>query len=241
MRRSQLRAAKGERGVAMLMVLMLVAGLLVLGQSAMLVMGNVAKKSGSFRRSVRAQYCADEGLNLGRAWVLQQLKGFSALPDGLLSGNPPGTGTGAGAGLMADPLDINDMSSPTKDLCRIPAGVATTIGGVAIPSGGLGGLCRTDAAGNPMYRINLIDDVDDPVVGGVNPFLDRDEVFLIRAECLVPEATVVLDPTAKPPDTPENSPKAQVDVAMVEVNQAGATYCYGPSGSGAGCGGGYAN
>jgi len=243
MTRNKFRSRTDERGIALLMVLMLVAGLLVLGESAMLVMGNVAKKSGEFRRAHRGQYCADEGLNLGRAWVLQQLKGFAALPDGVLSGSPPGTGVGGppNAGLLADPLDVNDMNSVNKDLCRIPAGAPTTFGGVVIPTGGLGGICRLDSAGNPMYRINLIDDVDDPISGPVNPFLDRDEVFLIRSECLVPEATVVLDPKPTFPFTAENSPRARVDVALVEVNQAGATYCYGPVGSGAGCGGGYAN
>jgi hypothetical protein len=224
------------------MVLMLIAGLLILAQSAMLVMGNVAKKSGEFRRLHRGGYCADEGLNLGRAWVLEQLRGFAALPDGLLSGN--GTGTGALAGILSDPMDVVDMSSPAKDLCQIPAGVPKLIGGVNVPTGGLGGICRTDAAGNPLYRINIIDDIDEPNTGPVNPFQDRDEVFLIRSECLSPEATVRVDPKPPahvPPYTPENSPNARVDVALVEVNQAGATYCYGPIGSGAGCGGGYAN
>ena len=48
----------------------------------------------------------------------------------------------------------------------------------------LGGICRTDAAGNPLYRINLVDDIDEPPTAAINPWQDLDEVFLIRAECL---------------------------------------------------------
>jgi hypothetical protein len=233
---SRFMARSRERGVALLTVLLLIGGLLVLGQSAMLVMDQVAKKSGGYRRGTRALYCAEEGLNLGRAWVLQQLAGFSALPDGLLSGVPAGVGVGPGAGLLADPVDVNDLSSPNKDLCQIPSGGPIVIGGVTVKTGGLAGICRTDAAGRPLYRINLVDDLDEPPATGINPFQDLDEVFLIRAECLATDSVLAWDP-----NNPATGPKTLVDVATLEVNMAGATQCYGPAGSGAGCGGGYAN
>jgi hypothetical protein len=238
------RARTDERGVALLIVLMLIFGLLILGESAMLVMDNVAKKSGGFRRGQRAAYCADEGLNLGRAWVLQQLKGVGALPDEVLSGNPAGSPPSplANSGLLTDSVDVADLSNPNKDLCQIPSGVPLTVAGVVLPNGGLGGLCRTDSAGNPLYRINLVDDIDDPVAGGIQPFQDRNEVFLIRSECLATDSMLSWDPLLPgPPKTPTTGPGTITEVATIEVNQAGATYCYGPGGSGAGCGGGYPN
>ncbi len=223
-------------GMAMLVVLMIIAGLLVVGQMTMLLIDNVAQRSGSFRRTERSQYCAEEGLNLGRAWVLaESSKHGGAIPAALLTGNPPGTG------LLTDPALPTEFK--TKDLCSFPSQVPTTLGGQTFY--GLGGtagqsVCRLDSSltycGSPpcpLYRINLVDDMDEPPNGTLDPYTDHNQTIFIRSECMSNDTQtgVALNGTSQIQDT----------VASMEVNEAGAGNCYGPGGSGAGCGGGYAN
>jgi ribosome-associated protein len=203
----------GTRGVALLIVLMLILGLLILGQAAMLSLDQIAQRSGTYRRQQQGNYCAEEGLNLARAWLLKALNGATVL-------NPI-----LEQQLLADPSDpTNDatgMHSATKDLCQI----VTVPGPPAIA--GLSGLCRTDpSSGLPMYQINLIDDIDEQPPN-IDPFHDTNNVFFLRAECLANSS--VLRP---------NSGLQQSDVAMVEVNQSAASSCYGmQSGANpAGCG-----
>jgi len=208
-----------QRGVALLIVLMLILGLLILGQAAMLSLDNIALRSGTYRRQETGNYCAEEGLNLARAWLLKALNGATQI-------NPVLLGQ-----LLADPSDpTNDatgMQSPTKDLCQInlvPGPPAVT---------GLVNLCRADPTSPTgwMYQINLIDDIDEQPPG-IDPFSDTNNVFFLRAECLAGAAQL----------RPQSGLQT-TDVAMVEVNQSGASNCYGMSGSAnaAGCGGGYAN
>jgi hypothetical protein len=206
-----MRADKNNRGVALLVVLMIVLGLIILGQSAMLWLDRVAQSSGLYRRQEGGGYCADEGVALGRAWVLSEMGTGAALPPGIL--NP----------LLADPANPADLTLATKDLCQI--------GPMVLPSGfaivGLAGLCRVDPqTGLPMYSINLIDDIDEPPPN-MNPYLDTNSVFMIRSECRRPTLTYPVMNAGKPRQT--------TNVALVEVNQAGATSCYGP-GNAAGCG-----
>ena len=208
-----------ERGVALLIVLMLILGLLILGQAAMLSLDQIALRSGTYRRQETGSYCAEEGLNLARAWLLKALNGATQINPLILQQ------------LLADPSDpTNDatgMQNPAKDLCQ----VVTVPGPPAVA--GLAGLCRPDpnSPDGLKYQINLIDDIDEQPPN-VDPFHDTNNVFFLRAECL--SGAAVLRPA---------SGLQQTDVAMVEVNQSGASNCYGMTGSAnpAGCGGGYAN
>jgi hypothetical protein len=208
-----------ERGVALLIVLMLILGLLILGQAAMLSLDQIALRSGTYRRQEAGNYCAEEGLNLARAWLLKALNGATQINPVLLTE------------LLADPSDpTNDatgMQSNTKDLCQI-----VNVPGPPIIAG-LHDLCRADPSSPTgwMYQINLIDDIDEQPPK-TDPFHDTNNVFFLRAECL--SGAAVLRPA---------SGLQQTDVAMVEVNQSGASNCYGMTGSAnpAGCGGGYAN
>ncbi|MHB8417123.1 MAG: pilus assembly PilX family protein [Myxococcales bacterium] len=172
-----------ERGMAMLIVMMIILGLMVVGALTMVVMDNVTRRSGSFRRTERSQYCAEEGLNLGRAWVAQYAASGS-LPTAILSG------TGKGDGLLTDPTNPLDFGQKAngiqKDLCEF---AQANIGGTTVY--GLQGICRTDPAltycGAPpcsLYRINLIDDIDEPPSQPIDPFTDENQTFLIRAECM---------------------------------------------------------
>ncbi len=217
---SRLRpTGRDERGVALLIVLMLILGLLILGQAAMLSLDQIAQRSGTYRRQEQGNYCAEEGLNLARAWLLRALNGATQI-NPLLEQE-----------LLADPSDpTNDatgMQSNTKDLCQI----------VAVPGppavAGLFGLCRPDPTSPDgwMYQINLIDDIDE-TPPNIDPFHDTNNVFFLRAECLSGASQV----------RPSNGLQ-QSDVAMIEVNQSAASSCYGMTGSAnpAGCGGGYAN
>ena len=73
-----------------------------------------------------------------------------------------------------------------KDLC---VAAPAAIGGTAT----LQGLCRTDSAGVPLYRINIIDDIDEnPNPGGgpiiIDPYTDADSTIIIRAECRASDA-----------------------------------------------------
>jgi hypothetical protein len=208
-----------ERGVALLIVLMLILGLLILGQATMLSLDQIALRSGTYRRQETGSYCAEEGLNLARAWLLRALNGNTQINPVLLQQ------------LLADPSDpTNDatgMQSNAKDLCQI----VNVLGPPITP--GLSGLCRPDPTSPDgwMYQINLIDDIDEQPPN-IDPFRDTNNVFFLRAECLSQNA--ILRPT---------NGLQQGDVAMVEVNQSGASSCYGMTGSAnpAGCGGGYAN
>ncbi len=169
-----------ERGVALLVALMVIFGLVLVGQMAMLVMDNVTQRGGTFRRVERSQYCAEEALNLGRAWVQEYTGMKGSLPTALLSG------TGTGNGLLTDPTNPNDFGMSAngiqKDLCLLPSTSPTSIGGLNVY--GLQGICRTDSAGKPLYRINLVDDIDEPPSRPVDPFTDVNQTFLIRAECM---------------------------------------------------------
>src|SRR5450432_778422 len=201
-----------NRGVALLIVLMIILGLIVLGQSAMLWLDHVAQSSGTYRRQEGSAYCAEEGIALGRAWILAQMGTASQINPLIL--NP----------LLADPANAADLTLATKDLCQI--------GGLALPSGliitGLAAICRIDPqTGGPMYHINLVDDMDEPPPNA-NPFQDQNNVFMIRAECARPSMDVQV--------TVNGTARQDTDVAVVEVNQSGSTPCYGP-GTAAGCGG----
>jgi hypothetical protein len=204
-----------NRGVALLVVLMIILGLIVLGQSAMLWMDRVAQSSGLYRRQEGGAYCADEGVALGRAWVLAEMGAAAQIDPQILNH------------FLADPADPADLSSAVKDLCQAPP--------VTLPSGllvtSLAGLCRTDPAGNPMYSINLIDDIDE-APPNMNPFKDGNNVFMIRSECKVPALSYKANSGLS-----NNKLEQIADVAVVEVNQAGSTPCYGVGGL-AGCGGG---
>ncbi|MHB1845266.1 MAG: hypothetical protein ACYCWW_10580 [Deltaproteobacteria bacterium] len=181
----------------MLMVLMIILALMILGQMVMLLMNNVAKASGSFRRAQRGDYCAEEGLALGRAWVAQNAPSGS-LSASMLSGTVPvaAGSTVPGQGLLADPTDPTDLAN--KDLCSI--GVAVTIAGIPSPVTGLGGLCRVDANNKPLYRVNLVDDIDESTGGKTNPWVDANGTILIRSECLSTDAWHCgADPTGKHP------------------------------------------
>ena len=207
-----MRMERSSRGVAMLIVLMIILGLIVLGQSAMLWMDHVAQSSGLYRRQEGAAYCAEEGVALGRAWVLTQMGTAPQINPLIL--NP----------LLADPANPADLSLATKDLCQI--------GPLALPGGlnitGLAGLCRLDPqTGAPMYRINLVDDIDEPPPTA-NPFQDQNNVFMIRAECQRPSMEFQI--------AANGTSRQTTDVAIVEVNQSGLSGCYG-SGNPAGCGG----
>jgi hypothetical protein len=194
---------------------MVIVGLVILGQSAMLWLDNVAQRSGLYRRQEGGSYCAEEGLNLGRAWILAQM-GTATQMDPLIL-NP----------LLADPANPADLASANKDLCQItgPPGTFLLPTGRAIS--GLSTLCRVDPqTGAPMYRINLIDDIDEaPPVP--NPFQDKNNVFILRAECIRPS----LEYSKQLAGTPTE----MTNVALIEINQAGGTGCYGPGGLG-GCG-----
>jgi hypothetical protein len=225
-----------QHGVAMLVVLMLTLGLLILGQSAMLLLDQVALRSGTYRRGEIGAYCAEEGLNLGRAWVLQNMNGSSQLnpklldaPDGVTPPSP-----NPAIGFFADPF--NPMSLQIKDLCAFNT-TTTTWQGVGSKVTGLNGVCRTDALGNNMYRINILDDMDEATTTQYNPFNDTNNVFIIRSEC------------ANSASWNKNGQGLDFqDIAMIEVNQSGANSCYGggagpasASNNSAGCGGGYPN
>ena len=224
------------RGVALLIVMLILAGLLVLGQMAMLLMDRVTQRSGAFHRYLSGVPCAEEGLNLGRAWILQAMAGGSSLNPMILQGPNPGGGTTPGTGLLADPSDPLDLVN--KDLCRMPYPGPVMIGSQKVV--GLSGLCRTDPGGSctsppcPAYRLDLIDDPDE-ITGQLNPWVDQNQVFILRAECLESGAT------SKGPLDSKGNPTTVVDVAYVEVNQAGGSNCgvYGPGVNPAGCGGGY--
>ncbi len=213
-----MKTSRNQRGVALLIVMMVILGLVILGQSAMLWLDRVAQSSGLYRRQEAGGYCAEEGLNLGRAWILQQMGAATQLDPLIL--NP----------LLADPANPSDLALATKDLCQIVGAPGT----ITLTSGrkisGLANLCRIDpTTGNPMYRINLIDDIDEPPPNA-NPFVDQDNVFLIRAECVRPSLEYKVQRAGASQQT--------TDVALVEVNQAGGAGCYsGPGGPG-GCGGG---
>jgi hypothetical protein len=210
---------RDKRGVALLIVLMLILGLLILGQAAMLSLDQIALRSGTYRRQEQGNYCAEEGLNLARAWLLKALNGATQINPLILQQ------------LLADPSDpTNDatgMQSNTKDLCQVVA----VAGPPAVA--GLFGLCRADPTSPDgwMYQINLIDDIDEQPPN-IDPFHDTNNVFFLRAECLSGSALL----------RPSNGVQ-QTDVAMIEVNQSAASSCYGMTGSAnpAGCGGGYAN
>jgi hypothetical protein len=213
-----MRPNADRRGVALLIVLMIVMGLIVLGQSAMLWLDRVAQSSGLYRRQEGSSYCAEEGLNLGRAWILQQMGNAPQLDPLIL--NP----------LLADPADPADMSLKTKDLCQIGNGFAVAPTRIIT---GLAALCRLDPiSGTPMYRINLIDDIDE-APPAPNPFKDTNNVFMVRAECLRPNLQFSVPKNGVPTQTTQ--------VAIVEVNQAGGAGCYGSNINPASCGGGYVN
>ena len=217
------RLSDNRNGVALLIVMMIILGLLILGQAAMLLLDQVALRSGTYRRQEAGGYCAEEGLNLGRAWLLGAMAGNPQLPPTTLNW------------LLADPTDptatgINGLANANKDLCLIGTGMIPLASGTTIP--GLSGWCRTDSAGNPLYRINLVDDLDEPPPNA-NPIKDENNVFILRAECL--DTNTILRSQA--------TGQSNQDVAMVEINQAGSSSCYGLSSgaNAAGCGGGYAN
>lgn len=193
-----------NHGVALLVVLMLIAGLLVVGQMAMLLLDSVTQRSGTFRRTEQGQYCAEEGLNLGRAWVMQNAALTGSIDSTILSGP-----TGAlGSGLLTDPSYPEDFTSagskravPGKDLCVIGA---TAIGGVAVT--GLAGLCRLIPATGPnanwcgagagncaMYRLNLIDDMDETptATNPIDPYTDHNSAFFIRSECMAEDVNSI--------------------------------------------------
>jgi hypothetical protein len=230
-------ARTDSRGVALLIVLMMTLGLLILGQSAMLLLDQVAQRSGSYRRGEIGGYCAEEGLNLGRAWVLQNMNGANQLNPAVMDATdgvtPPAPGPPS-VGLFADPFDPTSLK--VRDLCAFNT-TASVWPGVGAKVTGLAGVCRTDALGNNMYRINLIDDMDEPVNTVYNPFNDKNNVFILRAEC------------TNSASWNNNGQGLELqDVAMIEVNQSGATSCpgggAGPAGgstNSAGCGGGYPN
>jgi len=183
-----------NHGVALLVVLMLIAGLLVVGQMAMLLLDSVTQRSGTFRRQEQGQYCAEEGLNLGRAWVMQNAALTGSIDSTILSGPP----ASLGSGLFADPANPADFkASKNKDLCILSSTVATGIGGLSVF--GLGGLCRlipassansnwcgTGAGTCSMYRINLIDDMDESptLPNKIDPYTDHNAAFFIRSECM---------------------------------------------------------
>ncbi len=191
-----------RRGVALLMVLMLLTALLVLGQMVMLLMDNVTKRSGTFRRVERGSYCAEEGLSLAKAWIAQNqaggvlspqiLSGSTPAPSGVTSapGSPHVPGTfPASAGLLADPTDNVDLAN--RDLCQIG-----TLGTSGI--NGLQGFCRIQPGGGScatphcyMYQINLVDDIDESPVAPslVNPWVDHNGTVILRSECLWDDAT----------------------------------------------------
>jgi hypothetical protein len=103
---------------------------------------------------------------------------------------------------------------------------------MVLPTGvsivGLAGLCRLDPqTGLPMYQINLIDDIDEPPPN-MNPFVDTNNVFMIRSENR--------RPALEYPVMYNGKQQQETDVVLVEVNQSGSTPCYG-GGNAAGCGG----
>ncbi len=223
--------------MAMLLVLFVILGLLVVGQMVMLLMDHVTRRSGQYRRGERGQYCAEEGLNLGRAWVLSEIAlNNGGIPAALLSGMPKGMG------LLADPANPDDFRA--KDLCSFPSMSETTLGGVSFYGlgGGLGqSVCRLDSSltycGSPpcpIYRINLVDDIDELPSGTLDPYTDENMSFFIRAECMLPDDSDVSGFDGGVPEVVDA-------VATMEIMEAGGGNCYGPGGSGAGCGGGYAN
>ena len=184
-------------GVAMLVALMVILALMLLGQMVMLLMNNVTKASGNYRRGQRGDYCAEEGLSLGRAWVAQNAPSGS-LSATILSGTTPATAgsTTPGQGLLADPTDPTDLTN--KDLCQI--GVGATLPGVPTPVTGLQGLCRVDSTGHSLYRVNLVDDIDESTGGKTNPWVDSNGTIIVRAECLSADSWHCgNDPTGKHP------------------------------------------
>jgi hypothetical protein len=203
---------RDNRGVALLVVLMIVLGLIILGQSAMLWLDRVAQTSGLYRRQEGGGYVAAEGQALGRAWVLSAMGPATVLDPQILNH------------FLADPADPADLASPAKDLCQV--------GPIILPSGlpvvGLAGLCRLDPqTGQPMYSINLIDDIDE-APPNMNPFVDTNSVFMIRAESRRPGMNFSV--------SAGGTKQVTTEVSAVEVNQAGSTPCYG-GGNPAGCGG----
>src|SRR5579863_2245255 len=116
-----------NRGVALLVVLMSFEGMLVVGQMAMLLLDSVTQRSGVFRRLEQGQYCTEEGLNLGRAWVMQNASVTGSINSTILTGVPKGKG------LFVDPsnpVDFSTASAQEKDLCLLPSTlVPTVIGG----------------------------------------------------------------------------------------------------------------
>jgi len=185
-----------NHGVALMVVLMLIAGLLVVGQMAMLLLDSVTQRSGTFRRLEQGEYCAEEGLNLGRAWVMQNAALSGSVNSTILTG-PPGA---VGTGLFADPSNTADFSRskvPHKDLCALSSTVATAIGTQSVF--GLAGICRLMSINDPnnawcvagggtapcpMYRINLIDDMDEMPPTQIDPYTDHNQAFFIRSECM---------------------------------------------------------
>ncbi len=223
----------GTRGVALLIVLMLTLILLVLGQTAMLLLDNVAQRSGTYRRTEVGNYCAEEGLNLARAWLLRTMGASTQIPVQVLNATGQTSSVSlpsAQNGFLADPMEYGSLAA--RDLCVFPGGNVGTPP-VSVPAV----VCRTDpSTGLPLYRLNLIDDIDEPTGSKIDPFTDHNNVFLLRSECLASTSV-----------NKKNNLTYQ-NVAMIEVNQAGASSCYGnsagPSASGsnsAGCGGGYTN
>jgi hypothetical protein len=231
--------------MALLIVLMIIVGLLLVGQMAMLVLDNVTARSGTFRRTEEGQYCAEEGLNLGRAWVAQQAAASGSVNPTILTGVPSGTG------LFADPgLPTDFKSTANKDLCTISSTAGILINGNLVK--GLGGICRTIPASSPnanwclagapncaMYRINLVDDIDEPPPT-INPYVDENQAFFIRSECMAyntnsnPQG---LSGALGVVTAATNLDAIPIDqVAFVEVNEAGNSKGYGTSNNSAGAG-----
>ncbi len=243
-----------DHGVALLVVLMLLAGLLIVGQMAMLLMDNVTQRSGAFRRSEQSSYCAEEGLNLGRAWAMQNAAKSGSINSLLLSGAPGHLGQG----LLTDPANPTDFSAANvtvKDLCLIPAlpAAATTYGGVAFY--GLGGICRLIPAGSPnanwcglgagkcsMYRVNLVDDMDEIPPNLIDPYTDENQAFFIRSECMSENVNPQMGSFGGTSYESNSAAQTLDQVAFVMVNEAGGSACPGGNrGNNAGCGGGPPN
>jgi hypothetical protein len=239
-----------------MVVLMLIAGLLVVGQMAMLLLDSVTQRSGTFRRLEQGEYCAEEGLNLGRAWVMQNAALSGSVNSMILTGPPAGVGTG----LFADPSNPNDFTRlsskravPGKDLCALSSTVATAIGTQSVF--GLAGICRLMSINDPnnawcvagggtapcpMYRINLIDDMDEMPPTQIDPYTDHNQAFFVRSECMAQNVNsittgqkAVVTPIAV---TTNLETQPWDDVAFIEVlEQSGLTK--NPGGVGGGYGG----
>ena len=187
---------------------MLLFGLLVVGQMAMLLLDNVTQRSGVFHRLEQGQYCAEEGLNLGRAWVMQQAAQTGSVNTLVLSGGPPPGGTG----LFVDPANPVDFQAASKkDLCLLSSTTSTPIGGVA--TFGLGGICRLMPAGDPnekwcgagpcaLYRMDLATTLDEAPPGPIYPYVDENQAFFIRSECMAQNISSTAVTAATPAQDP---------------------------------------